>query len=74
MLQKKDANLSKNTYPQATNQKNTHTTALLYTTPPFNRLNLSGLWPIVRSSTACQGNRLKIKIKALVVCIKYIGV
>lgn len=33
--------------------KVTYTTALLYTIPPFNKLNLSGLWPIVRSSTAC---------------------
>lgn len=34
--------------------KITYTTALLQTIPPFSKLNLSGLCPIVRSSTACQ--------------------
>lgn len=36
------------------NYKATYTTVLLYTMPPFNKLNLSGLWPMVLSSTACQ--------------------
>lgn len=38
-------------------RKATYTTALLYTIPPFNKLNLSGLWPIVRSSIACHVER-----------------
>lgn len=38
--------------------KTTYMTALLYTIPPFNKLSLSGLCPIVLSSTACTSKKV----------------